>query len=44
VGIVDNRFEIRGLTPKLLHTVDPAPGIYFIEVDGEIRQKVVKIR
>jgi hypothetical protein len=32
------------VTGRQIHTLDPAPGIYFIEVDGEIRQKVIKIR
>lgn len=34
-------FDITGCE---IHTLNPAPGIYFIEVDGEIRQKAIKIR
>lgn len=34
-------FDISG---RQIHTLNPAPGVYFIEVDGEIRQKVIKIR
>ena len=37
-------YKIFDITGRQIHTIDPAPGIYFIEVDGEIRQKVVKIR
>jgi hypothetical protein len=41
----DNRsYRILDITGRQIHTLDPAPGIYFIEVDGEIRQKVVKVR
>ena len=34
-------FDIIG---RQIQTINPAPGIYFIEVDGEIRQKVIKIK
>jgi hypothetical protein len=37
-------FKIFDIAGRQIHTLDPAPGIYFIEVDGEIRQKVIKIR
>lgn len=36
--------KIYDITGRKIHTLDPAPGIYFIEVDGEIRQKVIKVR
>ena len=32
------------ITGRQIHTLDPAPGIYFIQIDGEIRQKIIKIR
>ncbi|MGB3479109.1 MAG: hypothetical protein WBB67_08100 [bacterium] len=34
-------FDIAG---RQIHTPDPAPGIYFIELDGQIQQKVIKIK
>ena len=37
-------YRIFDITGRQIHTLIPAPGIYFIEVDGEIRQKVIKIR
>jgi hypothetical protein len=36
--------KIFDITGRQIHTLNPAPGIYFIEVDGEIRQKVIKIK
>jgi hypothetical protein len=38
------RYRIYDIAGRLIHTHNPAPGIYFIEVDGKIRQKVIKIR
>jgi hypothetical protein len=40
----DKSYKIFDITGRQIHTLNPAPGIYFIEVDGEIRQKVVKVR
>lgn len=37
-------YKIFDITGRQIHTLNPAPGIYFIEVDGEIRQKMVKVR
>ena len=37
-------YRIFDITGRQIHTLNPAPGIYFIEVDGEIRQKVIKIK
>jgi hypothetical protein len=37
-------YKIYDITGHQIHTLNPAPGIYFIEVDGEIRQKVIKIK
>ncbi len=37
-------YKIFDITGRQIHTLNPTPGIYFIEVDGEIRQKVIKIR
>ena len=36
--------KIFDITGRQIHTLNPAPGVYFIKVDGEIRQKVIKIR
>ncbi|MGB3479408.1 MAG: hypothetical protein WBB67_09630 [bacterium] len=36
--------KVFDITGRQIHNLDPAPGIYFIEVDGKIRQKVVKVR
>lgn len=36
--------KIFDITGRQIHTLNPAPGIYFIEVDGKIKQKVVKVR
>lgn len=40
----DRSYKIFDITGRQIRTLDPAPGIYFIEVDGEIQQKVIKIR
>jgi len=37
-------YMVYDITGRQIHTLNPAPGIYFIEVDGEIRQKVIKVR
>lgn len=36
--------KIFDITGRQIHTLNPAPGVYFAEIDGEIRQKVVKIK
>jgi hypothetical protein len=38
---VCNIFDITG---RQIHTIDPAPGIYFIKVDSEMIHKVIKIK
>lgn len=40
----DSYCKIFDITGRQIHTLNPAPGIYFIEVDGEMRQKVIKIK
>jgi hypothetical protein len=37
-------YKIFDITGRQIHTVNPAPGIYFIEVDGKIPQKIIKIK
>jgi len=39
-----NEYSVFDITGRQIYTLNPAPGIYFIEVDGEIRQKVIKIK
>ena len=34
-------FDIMG---REINILDPVPGVYFIEVDGKIRQKIIKVR
>jgi hypothetical protein len=41
---IHKSYVIFDITGRQIHTLDPAPGIYFIKVDGEIRRKVIKIR
>ena len=40
-GKICRVFDITG---RQINTLNPAPGIYFIEVDGKITQKVIKIK
>jgi hypothetical protein len=40
----DQPYKIFDITGRQIHTLNPTPGIYFIEVGGEIRQKVIKIK
>lgn len=40
----DKPYNIFDITGRQIHTLNPVPGIYFIEVDGEIRQKVIKVK
>jgi hypothetical protein len=40
----DKNCKVIDIAGREIHTLDPAPGIYFIEVDGEINQKVIKIK
>ena len=37
-------WKIFDITGRQIHTVNPTPGVYFIEVKGEIKEKVIKIR
>jgi hypothetical protein len=40
----DKTYKIFDITGRQVHTCNPAPGIYFIEIDGQIANKVIKIR
>ncbi len=37
-------YKVFDITGRQTHTLNPSPGIYFIQVDGKITQKVVKVR
>ena len=37
-------FKIFDITGRQIHSLNPTPGIYFIEVDGEIVHKIIKIK
>jgi hypothetical protein len=41
---IDKIHRIFDIAGRQIHTLNPAPGIYFIEVDGEIEQKVIKVK
>jgi hypothetical protein len=36
--------KIFDITGRGIHTINPAPGIYFIEMDGMIKQRIIKVR
>jgi hypothetical protein len=36
--------QLFDITGRQIHTLNPAPGIYFIEIDGVISHKVIKIK
>jgi len=42
--LLDEKSKIFSITGRQIHTLDPAPGIYFIETDGKITGKIIKIR
>ena len=37
-------YTIFDITGRKIHSLNPAPGVYFIEVDGKITQKIIKIK
>jgi hypothetical protein len=37
-------YKIFDITGRQVKNLDPAPGIYFIEIDGQITNKIIKIR
>lgn len=40
----DKPYKIFDITGRQIHTLNPAPGIYFIEIDGALQHKVIKIK
>jgi|GEM_PF-2457309 len=40
----DTKYRIFDITGCEIHTLDPAPGIYFIEAGGGIKQKIIKVK
>jgi len=41
---IGDSYKIFDITGRQIHTLNPAPGIYFVEVDGAIKQKIIKIK
>jgi len=39
-----NNCKIYDIVGRQLHNLNPGPGIYFIEIDGVIVQKVIKVK
>jgi hypothetical protein len=37
-------YSIFDITGREIQTLNPAPGIYFIGIDGEVRQKMIKVK
>ncbi|MGB3479293.1 MAG: hypothetical protein WBB67_09045 [bacterium] len=37
-------YKIFNITGRQIHTLNPAPGIYFLQIDGKIKQKIIKIK
>jgi hypothetical protein len=37
-------YMIYDITGREVHTLDPAPGVYFIEIEGSITEKIIKIK
>lgn len=37
-------YKIFDIIGRQIHTLDPAPGIYFIEINGRVVHKVIKVR
>ena len=40
----NDNYKIFNVVGQRIHFLNPSPGIYFIEIDGKITQKVVKVR
>jgi len=40
----DKKYKIFDITGRQIQTLNPSPGVYFVEIDGKITLKVVKIR
>ena len=40
----DKKYKIFDITGREVHTATPAPGIYFIEIESDIVQKVIKVK
>jgi len=42
-GLSGSEYRIYDINGRQIHTIDPAPGVYFLEVEGKILQKIIKI-
>ena len=40
----DKKFKVFDISGREVRTANPAPGIYFIEIEGEVVQKIIKVR
>jgi hypothetical protein len=40
----DHAYRIFDISGRQIHARNPAPGIYFIQIDDKIEQKIIKIK
>ncbi|MDH4212231.1 MAG: hypothetical protein OEV79_12375, partial [candidate division WOR-3 bacterium] len=40
----DTKYKVFDITGREVHTTNPAPGIYFIQIESDIVQKVIKVK
>jgi hypothetical protein len=40
----DRHYRVFDITGRQIHILNPAPGIYFIEINGQMKQKIIKIK
>jgi hypothetical protein len=40
----DTHYRIFDITGRQIHTLNPAPGIYFLEINENIKQKIIKVK
>jgi hypothetical protein len=41
---VDHHVEIYDITGREINTLNPTPGIYFLQIDGRMVQKIIKVK
>jgi hypothetical protein len=41
---IDMKFKIFDITGQEVNDLDPAPGIYFLQINGKVQQKIIKIQ
>lgn len=42
--LTDKRYRIFDIAGREIHTLNPVPGVYFVEINGKITKKIAKIR